>query len=210
MSILLIGRSKVDTVVGDVVIMDNKGLKKLAFPSLKNITGGVLIHGSFDEYATFAYTLNYLMSDKEPRISFPSLQSVGWMNVRPGLKFDCVSLGQNLSSLITTVKKESSLYDIGFTCQTGYAKNSWNSSDPKGNAQATEIPSSVTDGGSVPSTTLVCDISSWLLLLTGLQSRCEEHCYKVAVEVLHCSYCSVWIVPFHLNVTDRMQLKGCA
>lgn len=40
---------ELNTVTGDVIILGNALLKKLEFPSLRNITGGGLIDGEFDE-----------------------------------------------------------------------------------------------------------------------------------------------------------------
>lgn len=80
------------------------------------------------------------------RISLPSLKQVAFLNINGNPDLDCVALGKNLSSLITTEKEPSSLYDIGFTCFTGNAKNSWNSSDPEYNARMTGPSLSTSDG----------------------------------------------------------------
>lgn len=42
---------KLEHVTGDFVLLDNPELKKAEFPALQSVSRGILIDGSFDEYA---------------------------------------------------------------------------------------------------------------------------------------------------------------
>ncbi|KAL3428497.1 GPI-anchored cell wall organization protein ecm33 [Phlyctema vagabunda] len=102
---------KLTTVVGQIVIYGNDGLKTLSLPSLKNVTGGVWIGGRFDS------------------IELPALRNVAYLKIESTGNLDCPALGANLTAAGLTFSPEDDDLFIGFTCSTMYPENSYHSHD---------------------------------------------------------------------------------
>ncbi|KAH8594096.1 hypothetical protein B0O99DRAFT_688124 [Bisporella sp. PMI_857] len=117
---------KLNTISGDLAIVDSYGVTNLTLPALSNVTGGIYLHGNFDE------------------IDLPALKTVSYIDVFSTGDINCTALGAKFSALTFTPKE----YDagVGFTCSTPYENNSFNSSDPAQNTASS-------DGSSSTSTT---------------------------------------------------------
>ncbi|KAI1848484.1 hypothetical protein JX266_005790 [Neoarthrinium moseri] len=102
-----------NTITGDLAIIDSYPLRNISLPALTTVNGGVLLDGHFDQ------------------ISLPSLKSVSFLRVLSTGDISCPALGAAFASLTFTPKK-TDIYS-GFTCWTGYENNRWNSSDPEHN-----------------------------------------------------------------------------
>lgn len=104
---------KLSTIAGDIAIVGDYELRNVSLPALSTVVGAVLLDGHFD------------------LIDFPSLKSVSWMRVESTGNISCPALGAAFASL-TFTGDDTDPYQ-GFTCWTGDADNSWNSSDPTNN-----------------------------------------------------------------------------
>ncbi|KAM7197498.1 hypothetical protein V8F20_006643 [Naviculisporaceae sp. PSN 640] len=101
---------KLESIVGDVVIVDSSNITNITFPSLETVHGAVMLEGSFEV------------------INLPSLRSVKYLRIRSySSKLDCPALGKELGPRLNLTLGEDDIHlgsgYEGFTCRGGGQTN---------------------------------------------------------------------------------------
>lgn len=153
---------KLTTVAGDISIAGDYELHNVSLPALTTVDGPVFLDGNFDQHVFLLGAWPTSPMFLEPvltysRIDLPSLKSVSWIRIESTGNISCPALGAAFASLNFT-GDDTDLYQ-GFTCWTGYADNSWDSSHPENNPTTGSGSSSASDtayGLSVPDLKYCC------------------------------------------------------